>query len=71
VEKQANGALYVVPCGGIFIGKWRSTFAEVADGKINVQSACALNTRYMPNPSQPLIFHCPNNICINRKFLGM
>jgi hypothetical protein len=26
--------------------KWRSAFAEVADGNINVQSACALNTVY-------------------------
>lgn len=25
---------YVVPCGSIFLGKWSSTFAEVADSKI-------------------------------------
>jgi hypothetical protein len=37
---------YVVPCGGIFLGKWRSSFAGSSDGKMNVQSACALNTRY-------------------------
>jgi hypothetical protein len=37
---------YVVPRGGIFLGKWRSTFAGNSDGKINVQSDCALNTRY-------------------------
>jgi hypothetical protein len=37
---------YVVPRGGIFLGKWRSTFAESSDGKTNVQSACALNTLY-------------------------
>jgi hypothetical protein len=36
---------YVVPRGGIFIGKWRSTFAGVAGGKINVQSACAMSNR--------------------------
>jgi hypothetical protein len=36
---------YVVPRGGIFLGKWRSSFAGSSDGKINVQSACALNTR--------------------------
>jgi hypothetical protein len=36
----------VVPCGGIFLGKWRSPFAGSSDGKMNVQSACALNTRY-------------------------
>jgi hypothetical protein len=38
---------YVVPRGGIFLGKWRSSFAGSSDGKINVQSACAPNTRYM------------------------
>jgi hypothetical protein len=37
---------YVVPRGGIFLGKWRSSFAENSDGKMNVQSACALNTQY-------------------------
>jgi hypothetical protein len=37
---------YMVPCGGIFLGKWRSSFAGSSDGKMNVQSACALNTRY-------------------------
>jgi hypothetical protein len=35
---------YVVPRGGIFLGKWRSYFAGNSDGKINVQSAYALNT---------------------------
>jgi hypothetical protein len=29
---------YVVPCGGIFLGKWRSSFAESSNGKMNVQS---------------------------------
>jgi hypothetical protein len=37
---------YVVPLGGIFLGKWRSSFAGSSDGKMNVQSACALHTRY-------------------------
>jgi hypothetical protein len=37
---------YVVPRDGIFLGKWRSSFAGSTDGKMNVQSACALNTRY-------------------------
>jgi hypothetical protein len=32
--------------GGIFLGKRRSDSLEVVDGKINVQSACALNTQY-------------------------
>jgi hypothetical protein len=36
---------YVVPRGGIFLGKWRSSFAGNSDGKMHVQSACALNTR--------------------------
>jgi hypothetical protein len=38
---------YAVPRGGIFIGKWRSSFAGSSDGKMNAQSACALNTQYM------------------------
>jgi hypothetical protein len=37
---------YVVPRGGIFLGKWRSSFAGSSDEKMNVQSACALNTEY-------------------------
>jgi hypothetical protein len=38
---------YAVPHGDIFLGKWRSSFAGNSDVKINVQSACALNTRYI------------------------
>jgi hypothetical protein len=38
---------YVVPLGGIFLGKWRSSFAGSSDAKMDVQSAYALNTRYM------------------------
>jgi hypothetical protein len=38
---------YVVPRGGIFLGKWRCSLAGNSDGKLNVQSACALNTRYL------------------------
>jgi hypothetical protein len=38
---------YVVPCGGIFLGKWRSAVAGSSHGQMNVQSACALNTRYV------------------------
>jgi hypothetical protein len=37
---------YVVPRGGIFLGKWRSSLAGNSDGKMNAQSACSLNTRY-------------------------
>jgi hypothetical protein len=28
---------YVVPRGGIFLGKWRSSFARNSNGKMNVQ----------------------------------
>jgi hypothetical protein len=38
---------YVVPRGGIFLGKWRSSFAGSSDVNMNVQSACALNIRYI------------------------
>jgi hypothetical protein len=41
---------YVVLRGGIFLGKWRSAFAGSSNGKMNVQSACALNTRYNHHP---------------------
>jgi hypothetical protein len=37
---------YAKPRGGIFLGKWRSSFAGSFDGKLNVQSACALNILY-------------------------
>jgi hypothetical protein len=35
------------PRGGIFLLKWCSSFAGNSDGKMNVQSAYALNIRYM------------------------
>jgi hypothetical protein len=35
---------YMVLRCGIFLGKWCSSFAGSADGKMDVQSACALNT---------------------------
>jgi hypothetical protein len=38
---------YVLPHGGIFVAKWRSSFAGSPDGKMDVQSACVLNTRYI------------------------
>jgi hypothetical protein len=38
---------YVVPRGGIFLSKWRSSFVGSSGGKMNVQSACALNIRYI------------------------
>jgi hypothetical protein len=33
---------YVVPRGGIFLDKCRSSFAGNSDGKMNVQSACGI-----------------------------
>jgi hypothetical protein len=56
---------YVVPCGGIFLGKWRSSFAGSSDGKMNVQSACALNTRY--NEPYRKINKSFNFICVSFK----
>jgi hypothetical protein len=44
---------YVVPRGGIFLGKWHSSFAGSSDGKMNVHSACALNTQYKPSTVKP------------------
>jgi hypothetical protein len=38
---------YVVLRSGIFLSKWRSSFAGSSDCKMNVQSACALNTQYV------------------------
>jgi hypothetical protein len=35
---------YMVPRSGIFFGKGHIFFAGSSDGKMNVQSACALNT---------------------------
>jgi hypothetical protein len=51
---------YAVPCGGIFLSKWRSSFAGSSDGKMNVQSACAVNTRYndVKNKMFKTIFLC-------------
>jgi hypothetical protein len=37
---------YVVPRGGIFLGKRHRTFAGSSDSKINIQLACSLNTLY-------------------------
>jgi hypothetical protein len=38
---------YVVPLGGIFLGKWRSAFAGSSHGEMDVPSSCALSTRYV------------------------
>jgi hypothetical protein len=45
-QQAYQSSQYVVPHGSIFLGKWRSTFAGSSNGKMNVQSACALNTLY-------------------------
>jgi hypothetical protein len=47
VPPEANQtSQYVVPRGGIFLGKWRSSFIGSSDCKMNVPSACALNILY-------------------------
>jgi hypothetical protein len=48
---------YVVPRGGIFLGKWRSSLAGSSDGKMNVHSACALNILYNALVKNNKIFH--------------
>jgi hypothetical protein len=45
IVQACHTSQYVVPRGGIFLGKWRSSFAGNFDGKMNVQLTCALNTR--------------------------
>jgi hypothetical protein len=42
----------VAPGGGIFLGKWRSSFAGNSHGKMNVQSGCALNNQRVLLPEQ-------------------
>jgi hypothetical protein len=62
IVKAYQTSQYVVSRGGIFLGKWRSAFAGSSDGKMNVQSACALNTRYNNNKLiltlLPTLFFC-------------
>jgi hypothetical protein len=59
---------YVVPRGGTLLGKWRSSFAGSSDGKMNGQSACARNSRYMTIARQRLAKHvherCAANSCL-------
>jgi hypothetical protein len=57
IVQAYQNSQYVVPCGGIFLGKWRSSFAGSSDDKMYVQSACALNTRYI---------HAYTHICTYR-----
>jgi hypothetical protein len=47
IARANQTSQYMVPRCGIFLGKWRSSSAGNSYGKLNVQSACALNTRYM------------------------
>jgi hypothetical protein len=52
---------YVVPRGGISLGKWRSSFAGNSDGKMDVQSACAVNTRHVyVHRTPPRTEHTPH-----------
>jgi hypothetical protein len=44
IVKAYQTSQYVVPCGGIFLGQWRSSFAGSSDDKMNVQSSCALKS---------------------------
>jgi hypothetical protein len=57
----------VVPRGGIFLGKWCSSFAGSSDGKMNVPSACALNTRYKAMTSS---FHIPSSSLLTNHFIN-
>jgi hypothetical protein len=50
IVQTYQSSQYVVPRGGIFLGKWRSSYAGSSESKMNVQSACALNTRYIMLP---------------------
>jgi hypothetical protein len=56
---------YTEPRGGILLGKWRSTFTESSDSKMNVQSACALNTLYNKPEAGILHNHCCENLKSN------
>jgi hypothetical protein len=47
ILQASKTSQYVVPRGGIFLNKWRSSFVGNSDSKMNVQSGCALNTRYI------------------------
>jgi hypothetical protein len=47
IVQAYQASQYVVPSGGVFLGKWRSSFAGNSGGKMNVQSACALDNRYI------------------------
>jgi hypothetical protein len=46
-ENAAAGLSDFSVRGGIFLGKWHSTFVGSSDGKMNVKSACVLNILYL------------------------
>jgi hypothetical protein len=46
IVQASQTSRYVVPRGGILLGKWCSSFAGSSYGKMNVQSACALYILY-------------------------
>jgi hypothetical protein len=58
---------YVVPRGGNFLGKWRSSFVRISDGKMNVHSACALNTQYYLFCFINLLY---NNAIVNLEYIA-
>jgi hypothetical protein len=43
LQQAYQASQYVVLRSKIFLGRWRNTSGS-SDGKMNVQSACALNT---------------------------
>jgi hypothetical protein len=46
IVQAYQNSQYAMPRGDIFLGKWRSCFAVNSYGKMNAQSACALNIQY-------------------------
>jgi hypothetical protein len=52
---------YVVPRGGIFLDKWQGSLTGSSDGKMNVQSTCALNTQYISPVNYILYEHITQN----------
>jgi hypothetical protein len=58
---------YVVPRGGIFLGKWRSSFAGNSDCKMDIQSACSLNTLFIASNGWMMV---NNDLEIFRKNLS-
>jgi hypothetical protein len=58
---------YVMPRGSICLSKRRSSFAGSSDGKMNVQSACTLNTLYNDTSIMKHHSHMTVFLAIRRK----